>query len=80
MTKKAFRLAALLGVLLATGWPSVPEASAGGMCRIWCDNGIVVEGYSDSYEECQQSFLGNCSQWGWYGGTFCYDSYPCQTV
>jgi len=78
--KKVARLVLLVVVLFVAGWLSPSEADAGGMCRIWCDNGITVEGWSSSYNECLQSFAGNCSQWGWYGGTFCYngdDAFGC---
>lgn len=78
--KKSVRFALLVGILALTALLPAPKAQAAGTCRIWCDNGITVVGTSDSYQDCQNSFLANCSQWGWYGGTFCYDGYPCQTV
>jgi hypothetical protein len=72
--KKMSRLALLVVALFATTWllPAPEAQAAGGNCRIWCDNGITVEGWSSSFAECQQSFAANCSQWGWYGGMFCY--------
>ncbi len=79
MARKVFRLVALVGALLVVGSASAPKAWAAGLCRIWCDNGITVEGYSNSFEECMASFAGNCNQQGTYGGTFCYEGYPCQT-
>jgi hypothetical protein len=77
--KKIVRFAALLGVVSLAAGSSVPRAWGGGWCRIWCDNGIAVQGDSSSFEECQASFAGNCNQQGTYGGTFCYEGSPCQT-
>jgi hypothetical protein len=71
--KKTSRLVLLVTALSIAGWvPATKAYASGGTCRIWCDNGITVEGWSSSFSECQQSFAANCSQWGWYGGQFCY--------
>lgn len=72
--KRMSRLVLLIVALFAAGWLlPASEAQAAGTCRIWCDNGITVEGESESFGQCQQSFTDNCSQWGRYGGWFCYN-------
>ena len=81
--KRMSRLILLVAVLfVVVSLPASKAQASGGTCRISCDNGITVEGWSSSYNECLQSFAGNCSQWGWYGGSFCYfgdDAWGCWT-
>jgi len=75
--KRMSRLVLVFVLLVAASWVSAPNASAAGLCQIWCDNGRVVSGTSDTYQDCLQSFLGNCDGGG---GTFCYTGYPCQSI
>jgi hypothetical protein len=71
--KKMSRLALLVVALFTVGLlPASTAQATGGTCQIWCDNGITVEGWNPSFQSCQDAFVANYSQYGWYGGRFCY--------
>jgi hypothetical protein len=70
------RLVLVSALAIAASWLSAPNVHASGWCQIWCDNGRVVSGGTDSYGQCLQAALANCDGGG---GTFCYTGEPCQT-
>jgi hypothetical protein len=45
-------------------------------CSIRCDNGINVDGWEASCEDCLQRAEWNCNQQGTYGGWMVYSGWP----